>query len=382
MSERPKDSTKPRSRRTSQAPLADLRAQISVLETIVGTAPSLLVNVAIDGRIVEFNKAVEEASGIEDPEQLRGAYFWDVFIDDEERRAMIARFRAAAPDFPPAEYENVFTNARGERRVIAWKSAPVTDEDGIVTSIVAGGLDITDRHRQAEELERERTFLNAIANHAPSLLCLIDDQGVVQDRATNIAFERLLDYDPADTGGHIFWERYVGPSDKEEVRAEIERVIAGEEPRELDSRWVARRGRRIVVAWSCTPLPRIDQRKMFLISGADITARTRQEQELRASRARIVEAEDAARRSLERNLHDGAQQRLVSLSLSLRLAESRFPDRPDEAARIVARARDELTHALEELRELARGIHPAILTDRGLAAAVDALVARSPFPSR
>ena len=193
-------------------------------------------------------------------------------------------------------------------------------------------MDITDRHRQAEELERERTFLNAIANHAPSLLCLIDDQGVVQDLATNIAFERLLDYDPADTGGHIFWERYVAPGDKEEVRAEIERVIAGGEPRELDSRWVARRGRRIVVAWSCTPLPRIDQRTMFLISGADITARTRQEQELRASRARIVEAEDAARRSLERNLHDGAQQRLVSLSLSLRLAESKFPDRPDEAS--------------------------------------------------
>ena len=71
---------------------------------------------------------------------------------------------------------------------------------------------------------------------------MIDDQGVVQDRATNIAFERLLDYDPADTGGHIFWERYVGPSDKEEVRAEIERVIAGEEPRELDSRWVASAG--------------------------------------------------------------------------------------------------------------------------------------------
>ena len=199
--------------------------------------------------------------------------------------------------------------------MIAWKSAPVTDEDGIVTSIVAGGLDITDRHRQAEELERERTFLNAIANHAPSLLCLIDDQGVVQDRATNIAFERLLDYDPADTGGHIFWERYVGPSDKEEVRAEIERVIAGEEPRELDSRWVARRGRRIVVAWSCTPLPRIDQRKMFLISGADITARTPGAGAPRL-RARIVEAEDAARRSLERNLHDGAHNGLVSLALA------------------------------------------------------------------
>ena len=375
----PKHRTKTRRARTSHAELTDLRGQISVLETIVGTAPSLLANVSTDGRIIEFNKAVEEASGIDDPEQLRGAYFWDVFIDDDERRAMIARFRAAAPSFPPAEYENVFTNARGERRVIAWKSAPVTDEDGIVTSIVAGGLDITDRHTQAEELERERSFLNAIANNAPSLLCLVDPAGVVQDQATNIAFERLLEYDPEDTGGHVFWDRYVVPEDASVVRAEIERVAAGGPPRELDSRWLASSGRVLVVAWSCTLLPAIDERTIMLISGADITERKHQEEELRASRARIVEAEDAARRSLERNLHDGAQQRLVSLSLSLRLAESKFPDRPDEAARIVARAKDELTHALEELRELARGIHPAILTDRGLAAAVDALVARSPF---
>jgi PAS domain S-box-containing protein len=322
---------------------------------------------------------VEEASGLKDPD-LRGRFFWDVFIDPDDREAMVARFEEAAPGFPPSEYENVFTNARGERRVIAWKSAPVTDETGAVQSIVAGGLDITDRHQQAEELERERSFLNAIANNAPSLLCLIDDQGVVQDLATNIAFERLLDYAPDDTGGHIFWERYVAPADVADARAEIERVIAGGAPREIDSRWVTRSGRRIVVAWSCTPLPRLDERTIFLISGADITQRKKQEEELRASRARIVQAEDAARRGLERNLHDGAQQRLVSVSLQLRLAEARLSVDPAEAGAIIARARDELTHALDELRELARGIHPAVLTDRGLAAAVDALVARAPLP--
>jgi PAS domain S-box-containing protein len=358
---------------------AELRAQFTLLETIVDTAPSLLVNVDAEGRILDFNKAVEQASGLQDRE-LRGRFFWDVFIDPDEREAMMARFEAAAPDFPPSEYENDFTNGRGERRVIAWKSAPVTDETGVVRSIVAGGLDITDRHRQAEELERERSFLNAIANNAPSLLCLIDDQGVVQDLATNIAFERLLGYESAQTGGHIFWERYVAPADVADARAEIERVIAGGEPRELDSRWVARTGRRIVVAWSCTPLPRLDERTIFLISGADITQRKKQEEEIRASRARIVQAEDAARRGLERNLHDGAQQRLVSLSLQLRLAEARLSIDPAEAGAIIARARDELTHALDELRELARGIHPAVLTDRGLAAAVDALVARAPLP--
>jgi PAS domain S-box-containing protein len=114
---------------------------------------------------------------------------------------------------------------------------------------------------------------------------------------------------------------------------------------------------------------------------SDISDRRRQEEELRASRARIVQAGDDARRKLERNLHDGAQQRLVALSVSLRLAEAKLSSAdPDSAAATLAGAREELGLALEELRELARGIHPAILTDHGLAAAVRALVARMPLP--
>ena len=103
-------------------------------------------------------------------------------------------------------------------------------------------------------------------------------------------------------------------------------------------------------------------------------------EQLNASRARIVQAGDAERRRLERNLHDGAQQRLVSLALGLRLAKSRLPDDPAAAAELLVRASDELALGLEELRELARGIHPAVLTDRGLAAAVDALAARATLP--
>jgi signal transduction histidine kinase len=102
--------------------------------------------------------------------------------------------------------------------------------------------------------------------------------------------------------------------------------------------------------------------------------------ELQESRARIVEAEDLARRKLERDLHDGAQQRLVGLALDLRLARSRLHDDPDRAAAILDQAQTELARATEELRELARGIHPAVLSDRGLGAAVNALAARAPFP--
>jgi signal transduction histidine kinase len=101
-------------------------------------------------------------------------------------------------------------------------------------------------------------------------------------------------------------------------------------------------------------------------------------EELRASRARIVEAADEARRRLERDLHDGAQQRLVGLALSLRLARERIGDNPDGARALLDEATAELALATDELRELARGIHPAILTDRGLGAALDALAKRAP----
>lgn len=104
--------------------------------------------------------------------------------------------------------------------------------------------------------------------------------------------------------------------------------------------------------------------------------------ELRASRARIVQAGDDERRRLERNLHDGAQQRLLSLGLALQLARVQIGTEANGASELLADAEDELRAALDELRELARGIHPAILTDQGLAAAVRSLAERSGVPVR
>ena len=103
-------------------------------------------------------------------------------------------------------------------------------------------------------------------------------------------------------------------------------------------------------------------------------------EDLAASRARIVAAGDVERRRLERNLHDGAQQRLVTLSLALRLAIAKLDSDPAAARAAFAEAGDELARALEDLRELARGLHPAVLSDRGLRAAVEMLAGRSPVP--
>jgi signal transduction histidine kinase len=102
-------------------------------------------------------------------------------------------------------------------------------------------------------------------------------------------------------------------------------------------------------------------------------------EELRASRARLVETADVERRRLERNLHDGAQQRLVALALSLSLAETRFASDP-ETTELIERTKAELMATLAELRELAHGIHPAVLTERGLSAALESLASRAPVP--
>jgi signal transduction histidine kinase len=115
-----------------------------------------------------------------------------------------------------------------------------------------------------------------------------------------------------------------------------------------------------------------------LVSLAIENAETRQE--LAASRARLVAAADEARRRIERDLHDGAQQRLLATALTLTLLQQRLNGEPDCVGSLLASAREELDRGLCELRELARGLHPAVLTDRGVEAAVRSIVQRAPVP--
>ena len=103
---------------------------------------------------------------------------------------------------------------------------------------------------------------------------------------------------------------------------------------------------------------------------------------LARSRADVVAAADAERRRIERDLHDGAQQRLVSLAMNLGMARERFESEPEPVRQALAAAHDEAVLALTELREFIRGLHPAVLNDRGLGPALSGLAARAPLPVR
>ena len=358
---------------------AEVRAQYRFLETIINTVPSLLSVVDTHGRFRNFNRAVEIASGLEDRDLIDGAYFWDVFISHEEREAMIERFHEAAPDFVAAEYENTFIDATGQERVIAWRTAPLVDESGNVVRIVAGGIDISDRKRREVDLQRQRDFANAVADTIPSYIVITDREGIVVPIGVNRAFCDAFGKTVDELAGTSILE-LVDPRDEQSARLAIAGAANGVPQAERENTWIGRGGRELTVAWTATPILDQSGAARVLVSGMDVSERKRQEEEVRASRSRIVAATDAARRRLERNLHDGAQQRLAALSLSLRLAESRLPNDPADAAELLKTARDELARALAELRELARGLHPNVLTDRGLGPALESLVLRSPFP--
>ncbi len=140
-----------------------------------------------------------------------------------------------------------------------------------------------------------------------------------------------------------------------------------------DAAWLA-----AFISTGLTPFAFLGGLLRSRVSELDAELRARLE-ELRASRVRLVQAGDAARRRLERDLHDGAQSRLVALALLLRAARSRA-DADPELSGLLDRAQEDLRTSLAELRELARGIHPAVLSERGLAPALDGLISRAPLP--
>jgi PAS domain S-box-containing protein len=492
---------------------AEAKAQFSFLRTLVETAPSLFIHIATDGTIRNQNAAAVEAAGVDDEELVRGRYFWEVFIDPDERDDVIARFQALAPGFEAGEYENAFTNARGERRFVFWRSAPVHDEEGAVTGIISGGIDITERRKRELELERERDVQTTVFESMPSIMVVLARDGTIRDRdvdnpsvGANRAFRDAIGRPDDELVGRPFLDLIVEDEDGRAARA-IAAAAHGRTSAQVESELRVHDGTTRAFAWSALPVADVTGRldELVLVCGADITERKgreeeirsaeerfravidrapvaiteiglddtvrlwnpaaerifgwsahevigrpprwipedrleeyrtlaareaggvgytafetvrvhrdgrrlhveiaaapirdsegnvvgamavlsdisdrkRHEAELRASRARLVAAGDEARQRLERNLHDGAQQRLVALSVALRLAESKLEEDPVKAATTLSGAREELSQALEELRELARGIHPAVLTDRGLSPALSALAARAPIP--
>jgi PAS domain S-box-containing protein len=241
----------------------------------------------------------------------------------------------------------------------------------------------------APEAREDRLDAVIAASPIPILEVGLDDRV----RLWNPAAERVFGWSAGEVVGEVV--PFVPPEARGEFVELVARVRSGTTYTGFEAVRLRKDGTRIDVEISAAPIREPDGSVSgHMVAFVDITERKGQEaelqrlnaelragvDELRASRARIVEAADSERRRLERNLHDGAQQRLVTLALDLRLARGRVSSDPDEACRLLDTAAGQLAEALAELRELARGIHPAVLSDRGLVPALEVLANRAPLP--
>ena len=222
--------------------------------------------------------------------------------------------------------------------------------------------------------------LKAVLNAALDCVVMMDHEGRVV--GINPAAERTFAITEDEARGREMAEILIPPTLRDAHRRGLQRLLDGGEPHVLDRRIevTAQRadGSLIQVELTITKLD-VDGPPVFVGYLRDIGDRIEADEALRRSRKQLLRATDEARRRLERDLHDGAQQRLVGLALTLRLARAQVEQDPAAATALLDEAQEDLASATEELRELARGLHPAVLTDGGLGPALRGLVARLPL---
>jgi PAS domain S-box-containing protein len=234
---------------------------------------------------------------------------------------------------------------------------------------------------RAAELTASEARQRAVLEAALDAVISID--GSARITYVNSAFERTFGYRAEEAIGQELAEVIVPPSLREAHRQGLARYLATMEPRILDRRIEVAAMRAdgsefpAEVTITRTGLP---GELAFTGYLRDITERQRAQRELMASRARLVTASDAARQRITRDLHDGAQQRLVATLISLQLAEQKWDSAPERARELLGLAIRDALGAIQELREMVAGILPATLTQHGLATAVGALTARLPIP--
>ncbi len=277
-------------------------------------------------------------------------------------------------------------SARGVLGVIEFFTGEAGELDReLLSTMVTLGDQIgqaVERRRDAEALRANEARHQAMLDASLDCVVAMDHDGRVLD--LNPAAERTFGYRASDAVGREMAELIIPPELRERHRRGLACYLATGRAALLDRRLeitgMRADGTVFPVELTITRVA-VEGPPVFMGYLRDITERLAVEAEVRASRVRIVEAADAARRRLERDLHDGAQQRLVELALDLRMALARFDDQPAQARKLIDTALEDVAQAIGELRELARGIHPAALSEGGLRPALAALVGRSSVPT-
>jgi PAS domain S-box-containing protein len=347
---------------------------------IFDLSPDLLCVASLDGYFQRVNSAFERTLGYPSAELLSRPLLELVHPDDRDRTAEMVG--ALSERRPVLDFENRCVRADGAVRWLQWNARAVP-ERGVM---YAAARDITENRMLSQEQAALRRVATLVAQGHDAFE-LFDAVAGEVGRLLGADATRLLRYRQDGTtavvGSYGIADAELGADSYNpgaRWRRIAERAGAAAAPIVVSGRpWGA-----IVAAWKQREMAggdaeiRIGQ---FTELVATAVANAESSAELAASRRRIVTAADEARRQIERDLHDGAQQRLVHAIIMLKLAQRAFREENGKAESLVGEALEHAERGIHEMRELARGIHPKILSSGGLGPALDTLARRSPIPA-
>ncbi|MGQ4386024.1 nitrate- and nitrite sensing domain-containing protein [Streptomyces sp. SAS_270] len=347
------------------------------LESIFNLSLDLLCICGLDGYFKRVNPAFERTLGHTSETLLSKPFMEFIHKDDRARtRAVLRQFESG---LELGEFENRCIRDDGSECWLQWSVRPVP-EQGL---LYAAARDVTESRRAAREQAALRRVATLVASGVPPtdvFATVAEEVG----RVLGTAVADVLRYE-SDGALTVLGPAHAIVAEGEAVARAVARVRRAARversvgtPVVVDDRlWGV-----VVVSSLRGPLPEGTESRLadFTELIATAVANADGRAQLRASRARVVVAGDASRRRIERDLHDGVQQRLVSLQLDLRTAESMLEDHSSELALQLDHVSKGLDDAFQDLLRVSRGIHPAILSTGGLGPALRALARRSAVP--
>jgi PAS domain S-box-containing protein len=385
------------------------------LDRIFTLSSDLIAVADFDGRFTRVNPAAEQVLGYT-REELLARPFLD-FVHPEDRERTATETAEVSEGKTTLSFENRYVRKDGSPRVLEWTSTPVVEE-GLMYAVAR---DVTDRRQAEAELERLAGEQAALRRVATLVARGVPPEEVFASVAEEVG--RLLPVDGASLGRYetdatmtnlAAWNRTGNPFPPVGSRSTLignsvssivfetghaARVDRYDDGSNAPTRSINETGVRSAVGtpviveghlWGVMgagstqeqPLPADTEARLASFTELVATAIANAESRaaLAASRARVVAAGDETRRRIERDLHDRAQQRLVSLALELRTAQAAVPPQLADLERELSHIADGLAAVFDELREISRGIHPAILSQGGLDRALRALARRSALP--
>jgi PAS domain S-box-containing protein len=356
------------------------RAGRQVDDKIFDLSPDLLCVTDLDGSFQRVNRAFERTLGYDAAELLSLRLLDLVHRDDRARTAEVIAGLAETRDV--SDFENRCVRADGAVRWLQW-NARAMPERGLM---YAAARDVTENRMLSQEQAALRRVATQVAQGLDPFE-LFDAVASEVGRLLSADATRLLRYGQDGTAAVV---GSYGVADAElgadsynpgrRWRRIAERGVGAAAPIVVSGRpWGA-----IVAAWKQPEMAGSDtgtRIEQFTELVATAVANAESGAELAASRRRIVTAADEARRRIERDLHDGAQQRLVHAIITLKLAQRAFREEDGKAESLVGEALEHAERGINDVRELARGIHPRILSSGGLGRAIESLALRSPVPA-